>query len=157
MVKKHIFLTGLGLIFIIFDQLLKFLFLKYFSSFGGSAVGGKGGFFIIEKFFGFDFYQNYGMAFGLKLPPFLFYLLVVLIIYFIFEKFKKEIKEKNFFILLALTFVLAGGASNLFDRLSRGYVIDYLYLYPMSYFNLADIAILAGVIMLARQKLYHRK
>ena len=48
----------------------------------------------------------------------------------------------------ALTFVLAGGASNLVDRLTKGYVIDYICVQWKALkkvvFNLADVFILIG-------------
>lgn len=57
---------------------------------------------------------------------------------------------------LALTLVLAGGASNLLDRLARGYVVDYFAVQWKALkkvvFNLADIFIfLGGGILVAVQ------
>lgn len=53
---------------------------------------------------------------------------------------------------LALTLVLAGGVSNLFDRLTRGYVVDYFSIQwkqlKKVVFNLGDIFIFAGSILL---------
>ncbi|MEW6407753.1 MAG: signal peptidase II [Patescibacteria group bacterium] len=131
--------------FIIADQFLKFLSFRYFQE----------GIFILGKFFALDFYRNYGVAFGLKMPAFLFYILIAFIIYFIFKKFKNEIKTKNFYIIVALSFIIIGAISNLGDRIFRGYVVDYLFIYPMSYFNLADAAILAGVVMIGFKELKH--
>jgi signal peptidase II len=142
--SKHLAWLAVGVFFfVIADQFLKFLASRFF----------EGGIFIFGKVFVFDFYQNYGVAFGLKIPNFLFYLLVILIIYFIFEKFKQEIKAKDFYLLLALSFILSGAISNLGDRIFRGYVVDYFFIYPMSYFNLADLAILTGVIMVGWKEL----
>jgi len=54
--------------------------------------------------------------------------------------------------LAGLALVFAGGASNVFDRLLRGSVIDFMNvgLGPLrtGIFNVADVAILAGVAML---------
>ena len=48
----------------------------------------------------------------------------------------------------AITFVLAGGASNLIDRLTKGYVIDYICVQWKALkkvvFNLADLFIMIG-------------
>jgi signal peptidase II len=48
----------------------------------------------------------------------------------------------------ALILILAGAASNLFDRLVYGYVIDYIDLSYFTIFNIADILISVGVVWL---------
>ena len=47
---------------------------------------------------------------------------------------------------IALSAALAGAASNLFDRLRRGTVVDLLDLGWWPTFNLADVAITLGVV-----------
>lgn len=44
---------------------------------------------------------------------------------------------------------LAGGVGNLIDRFARGYVIDFLHLRHWPVFNVADIAITVGVLLMA--------
>lgn len=46
--------------------------------------------------------------------------------------------------------VLAGGASNLLDRLLRGYVVDFLEirLFTFAIFNVADIFVTLGILLL---------
>ena len=70
---------------------------------------------------------------------------------------------------IAMTFVLAGGASNLIDRLTKGYVVDYICVQWKALkkvvFNLADVFImiccgllvLANVADLMKGKLKHKK
>ena len=70
---------------------------------------------------------------------------------------------------IAMTFVLAGGVSNLIDRLTKGYVIDYICVQWKALkkvvFNLADVFImigcgllvLANVADLIKGKLKHKK
>lgn len=118
------------------DQLLKFLAAKYFH---------QGGFFLFGGILGFEFFANYGAAFGLKMPTFLFYSFLALIFYFLVEKFKKELKRGDFQVIFALSLIGLGGLSNILDRIFRGYVIDYFFIFPASHFNLADGAILFGV------------
>lgn len=51
---------------------------------------------------------------------------------------------------MGLSLVLAGGLGNTLNRLFRGYVIDFIYFnirgFPV--FNMADLYILAGIIMI---------
>lgn len=68
---------------------------------------------------------------------------------------KKEFKVKgNFFKRLALSFVILGSASNLIDRFTRGYVVDYFSFNKFvpkrikeTVFNIGDICILIGVVI----------
>ena len=65
--------------------------------------------------------------------------------------------------VLALAMVLGGALGNIWDRISRGYVIDYADLHfgefrPFLIFNIADAAITIGVlILLARALLLREK
>ena len=45
---------------------------------------------------------------------------------------------------ILLTFVISGGVSNLFDRLTLGYVTDMISCWGFAVFNVADIAVTCG-------------
>ncbi len=49
---------------------------------------------------------------------------------------------------MAWNTVLAGGISNIIDRIFRGFVIDFIRLKFFGVFNLADVYIVFGVIMI---------
>ncbi len=49
----------------------------------------------------------------------------------------------------ALLLVTAGAVGNYIDRLARGYVVDFVYLHHWPVFNVADVYVTAGAIMLA--------
>ncbi len=49
---------------------------------------------------------------------------------------------------VAIGLLFGGAVSNLFDRISQGYVTDFLHISGFPVFNLADTAITIGVIML---------
>ena len=75
------------------------------------------------------------------------FLLICFLVYLLIKKFN----TLNSTILIAISIILGGGISNLIDRLFRGYVIDYIdinniFEYPV--FNLADIFIVCGVILI---------
>jgi len=48
-----------------------------------------------------------------------------------------------------LALVLGGAAGNLIDRLRFGYVIDYVAIGPWPTFNLGDVAIAVGAVLVA--------
>lgn len=54
---------------------------------------------------------------------------------------------------LAVTLTLAGGISNLYDRMKRGYVVDYINIrwkkLEKAVFNLGDVYILLGTLLMA--------
>lgn len=73
------------------------------------------------------------------------------------------LRESQKWDILALAMVLGGALGNIWDRISRGYVIDFADLHfgefrPFLIFNLADAAITFGVlILLARALLLREK
>jgi len=60
------------------------------------------------------------------------------------------IKNRNFFLRSGLVMIIAGGIGNLVDRLTLGYVRDFVYfeLIDFAVFNLADSALTVGVIFI---------
>lgn len=49
---------------------------------------------------------------------------------------------------VSLALIIGGGISNLVDRLVHGYVVDFINVYSLR-FNTADIAIVAGVLLIS--------
>jgi len=61
------------------------------------------------------------------------------------------------FFLAGVSLFLAGAWGNLLDRLRWGYVVDFIEPSFWATFNLGDVFILGGVLLLFRQLLVHRK
>jgi signal peptidase II len=57
---------------------------------------------------------------------------------------------------VGLAFVLAGALGNLVDRLARGYVVDFIHVKGWPVFNVADIAVVVGVMLMALPSLLRR-
>ena len=94
--------------------------------------------------------QNSGMAFGIgnaNLPYIIVLnlIIIVLIVRFLCNQFEKINNVTKFMLCL----ILAGGISNLVDRIFRGYVVDYINVRLINFpvFNLADMFIVVGWIM----------
>ena len=52
--------------------------------------------------------------------------------------------------VISIVLIIAGGAGNLFDRIFRGFVVDYfeVKLFNFAVFNFADCCVVIGAIML---------
>lgn len=56
----------------------------------------------------------------------------------------REARSGSRMVSVCLTFVIAGGVSNLIDRLALGYVTDMISCWSFAVFNVADIAVTCG-------------
>lgn len=107
-----------------------------------------GGYFILGDILKLKLAVNSGITFGLDMNYYLiilFYLIIIPVLIFILFL---EYKQKNYFNIWGLTFIIFGALSNLVDRLFYGAVIDYIDLKYYSVFNLADVMIFLGVIVI---------
>lgn len=106
---------------------------------------------VIDGFFYITNCHNKGAAFSLFSGNILFLVFVTLIVLYVIYK---TIKKGNINNITKISYgILLGGIlGNLFDRLFYGYVIDYLdfiiFKFDFAIFNIADICIVVGAIML---------
>ena len=106
---------------------------------------------ILPTLFNIHKVYNYGVAFSfLENKRYLILLFSLILIYFLFNLRKDLPKTKKYDILFGV--ILGGIIGNLLDRVFRGYVIDYLetFIFEISFpiFNLADICITLGIIIM---------
>lgn len=180
MQKKYVFLAAVALIVIVADQATKFATLEHLTHAFEGASSRAGVFFgaapeagwdsyhfrpkdavvVSDSFFRFRYAENPGAAFGLfrSLPDHLrgplFHLVsigAVVLIAFYYSKLTGAKVER--WAKWGLPLVLGGAIGNYVDRLSRGFVIDFLeaHWFEKAYwpaFNIADSAIVVGVGLL---------
>jgi len=136
--KLYIFL-----IIIIIDQLTKYIVSKSLS---------LNSIYKFSPFLDFAYIQNTGISFGLFsqiLPAWVISvvvgIIIIILIYWLFNSDKSLEKW-------GLMIILAGAFGNFIDRLLNNYVVDFIYFHYKHYywpaFNIADIAITAGVVIL---------
>lgn len=128
--KHHI----IGIIIVIIDQLSKFLVIDKNIS-------------IIPNFIEFNYTQNTGGAFGIGRINFILIISIIIIIGIIVFLIKENTKITYY---IPFVFLLSGSIGNLIDRIFKGYVIDFIDINILDFpnFNIADISIVSGVIVL---------
>ena len=147
---KYIFLIAWSTFAVALDQLTKIYVHTHFQL--GESLS------VIQNYFNITYVRNPGAAFGflaeshpqfrelffLSIPP-----IVMLIIYFIL----RSVPDKDRWQIFALSSIFGGAIGNYIDRIRFRYVIDFLdfhyhekYSWPA--FNIADSAIVLGVIIL---------
>ena len=106
---------------------------------------------VINKFFMLSYVENSGAAFGIKVGSvWTFILINIIVIGFIIAIFYSQISKLKNKEVIVFSLVLAGGISNLIDRIFRGAVIDFLDFTPVvnfPVFNFSDIMIVVSVFI----------
>lgn len=124
----------LGLVFI--DQLSKWVVFHFDWNLGNWILG-------------VGAFRNYNFAFGLQVPAALMYgiyfIITVLIIEYLYSK-KMRGSE-----VLGWMLIIVGAGSNIVERISIGYVRDFIYIFA-GVFNLPDLYILIGLYILFTNK-----
>ncbi len=103
---------------------------------------------IINNFLEFTFVKNKGAAFGIfQDQTILFVIITVAVsIALIFLLIKIQ---GQFIAKLSLSLILGGAIGNLLDRVRLGYVVDFIHITHWPVFNVADMCIVVGSILLA--------
>lgn len=107
---------------------------------------------VIPGFFELTHVENEGAAFSILSGSKYILIVISIIIMFLLLKYIKDLKKISNIEGIALGLILGGLLGNLLDRIVNSYVLDYLafnfFGYHFPVFNLADIAITGGVILL---------
>lgn len=114
---------------------------------------------LIPEFFSLSYVENRGAAFGFfKDNKILLIGVTTLITIFIFYYIIK-FKDVNKVFKLSLILIAAGAVGNLIDRILLGYVVDFFHFYyknvfDFPVFNIADISVVSGTILLALNMIF---
>lgn len=123
-------------ILIIIDQTSKILVTNLLSE----TIGN--GYFKIELA------KNTGMAFGFNEGNIKNIILTIIVLLIVINFIKNQLERIDKKTAVALSLVLAGGISNLIDRFFCGAVIDFIRIYKFPNFNIADMYVIIGWILL---------
>ena len=131
------------LFFLLLDLISKFFAVRYLTL--NESIS------IIPNFFSLTLLKNTGASFSFLqnsrwMLIFLSILFLIIIVIF-YKKFKSNKRNE-----IAFSLIIGGLIGNLFDRVVKGYVIDFLsfkiFGYDFPVFNIADICITIGVALL---------
>lgn len=122
---------------------------------------GKGPCVLWEGVFELLYSENRGAAFGILQGKQTFFFVVAVCVFAAVVYVMAKLPADRRFIPLevCLTAVCAGAAGNLIDRVSQGYVVDFLYfsLIDFPIFNVADCYVTVGTAVLALLFLWYYK
>ena len=139
-IQTKLYFLSLSIFIVLIDQ-----FTKYLMFYNKKLFINKD--FLLFKL---DFVKNYGAAFNIFSGSKVFLSLIsiffsILFIYLIFSK-----NTSNTLDLYSYSFILGGTIGNGFDRIYKGFVVDFINLNIINFpvFNIADISINIGFIFL---------
>lgn len=124
------------IIIIAIDQLSKFLITQFIPS----TVG--------NEYFAIEITENTGMAFGFNSGNTKNIFLSLLVIFIIISFIRNQREQLEPKVLVAISMALGGGISNIIDRIFRGGVLDFIKILFIPNFNIADLCICIGWILI---------
>ncbi len=155
---KYLWLTAL---IIVLDLASKAVVSQYFTLYETIAV--------IPGWFNLTLAHNSGAAFSFLANESgwqrWFFAIIALIVSIIIFFWIKRLQKHERWVAIALALVLGGALGNLWDRLTLGYVVDFLDFYYQNSrqkamhwpaFNIADMAISIGAFMLIIDALFSK-
>lgn len=136
----------LTIIFIIIDQIVKFMCLQNLKPIGSIQI--------IKNFFYLTYVENRGAAFGMLAGARWIFILIAFVATIFCIYYYNKIPKNKFFNIsrVALIFIISGAIGNMIDRMFRGYVIDMFHFIfwgkDFAVFNVADIFVCLGTFLI---------
>lgn len=153
--KLVMWITGMlsVIVLVVFDQYTKILAVKHLKDQPDIPI--------LKDIFELSYIENRGAAFGMMQNKQTFFIITtVLVVAAILWIFHTMPMEKKFIPgRVTLIFIIAGAIGNFIDRVSQGFVVDFLYFKLINFpvFNVADIYVTCSVFVLAFLLLFYYK
>jgi signal peptidase II len=93
-------------------------------------------------------WKNSGAAFGMLQDFSLVFTILAIIVSLVILYYFPQVPRQDWSLRLAMGLQLGGALGNLVDRLTQGFVTDFISVYNFPVFNVADASISVGVAIL---------
>jgi len=112
------------------------------------------GVILIKDFFKLEYLENRGAAFGILQNKLILLALVTLLVISGMIYYIIKYKPKSKFLRIGFALIISGALGNLYDRIFYKYVVDFILLhykevYYFPTFNIADMLVVVGTVILA--------
>jgi len=119
-----------------------------------SSLKDNNGIILIKDFFKLEYLENRGAAFGILQNKLILLSLFTLLIISGMIYYIIKYKPKSKFLRISFALIISGALGNLYDRLFYKYVVDFILIhykevYYFPTFNVADMLVVFGTLILA--------
>ncbi|MDT0147044.1 MULTISPECIES: signal peptidase II [Priestia] len=143
----------IALAVILIDQVTKWMIVK--EMYYGQSIT------IIENFLYITSHRNRGAAWGILQGQMWFFYLITVVVVVGLIIYIQKLKKQDKWFGIALALMLGGAIGNFIDRVVRKEVVDfvntYIFTYDFPIFNVADSALVVGVIIMFIMTLFEGK
>lgn len=140
----HLMYYFVSLLIILIDQLTKVLVINYMEI--GESIP------LIDDILYLTSHRNPGAAWGILAGQMWFFYVITLIVIGVIVYYMRTYAKEQRFLGISLGLVLGGAIGNFIDRVLYQEVVDFVNVYIGSYnypiFNVADSALVVGVILI---------
>lgn len=103
---------------------------------------------VVQDFFHFTYVMNPGAAFGILPNQRVFFLIMGGALLILFAIFYPRISKTDRLLKFGVLCLVSGSTANLIDRVQLGAVVDFFDFRVWPIFNVADIAVVAGMFVM---------
>ncbi|MCT4508500.1 MAG: signal peptidase II [Tepidibacter sp.] len=132
---------ALFIFLVLLDQATKYYALNFLSKIGSISI--------IDNIFNLTYVENRGAAFGMLQNQKWFFVLVAFAVVSFIVYYLKTNKNMSRLYQVSLVLILAGAIGNLIDRIRLNFVVDFFDFIVWPVFNVADICVVIGGILLS--------
>jgi signal peptidase II len=151
--ETFVFYYLIALAVILIDQVTKWMIVK--EMYYGQSIT------VIENFLYITSHRNRGAAWGILQGQMWFFYLITVVVVVGLIIYIQKLKKQDKWFGIALALMLGGAIGNFIDRVVRKEVVDfvntYIFTYDFPIFNVADSALVVGVIIMFIMTLFEGK